>query len=114
MKLTDISFLNVVEYEDLRIEESFFTERPELGRFLNWPIVGSSINPNWLSEGERIKEVAALNSSIDNPPSKIPQLYDLIHPSEAPTTPQVVMIHCEAGSDRTGQIAGSYAMAYQK
>ena len=114
MKLTDISFLNIAEYEDLRVEESFFTENPELGQFFNWPIVGSSISPNWLSEVERIKEVSALNNSIDNLPSKIPQLYNLIHPSEAPATPQVVMIHCEAGSDRTGQVAGSYAMAYQK
>jgi hypothetical protein len=112
VKLTDISFLNIKEYADLRVEDAFFKANPELGQFYNWPIVGSLISPNWLSEGERIKEVAALNNSIDNLPYKIPQLYSWIHPSEAPTTPQVVIFHCEAGSDRTGQIAGSYAMAY--
>ncbi len=75
VKLTDISFLNYKEYADLRVEEAFFTANPDLGQFLSWPIVGSLISPNWLSEGERIKEVSALNNSIDNLPSKIPQLY---------------------------------------
>ena len=103
-----------MESINLRVEDAFFKANPDLGQFLNWPIVGSFISPNWLSESERIKEVSALNNSIDNLPFKIPLLHSWIHPSEEPTTPQVVIFHCEAGSDRTGYIAGSYVMAYQK
>ena len=75
--------------------------------------MGAFISPNWLSEAERIKEVAGLNTSIDNLPKKIPQLYNWVHPAEPTTTPLIVFFHCEAGSDRTGHIAGSYAMAYK-
>ena len=112
VKLVDISFLNIKEYEDLRVEEDFFAANPDKGEFQNWPIVGSLISPNWLSEEERRKEVAGLNNSIDDLPKRIPLLHDWIHPIEEPTLPLIVFFHCEAGSDRTGAIAGSYAMSY--
>ncbi len=68
VQLIDISFLNIKEYADLEVEEEFFKNHPDLGQFFNWVIVGSLISPNWLSEAERIKEVAALNTSYDNLP----------------------------------------------
>ena len=72
LKLIDISFLNLKEYFDMLVEQDFFAAHPDLGTFYNWPIVGSLLSPNWLSEAERIKEVAALNTSFDALPTKIP------------------------------------------
>ena len=112
VKLIDISLLNVASYGDLMMEKNFFEANPDKGTFINWPIVGSLVSPNWLSEAERIKEVAALNVSIDNLPSLIPKIRNAIFSDVPPTTPTIIFFHCEAGSDRTGQVAGSYMMQY--
>jgi hypothetical protein len=112
VKLIDISLLSVNSYGDLMMEKNFFEANPDKGTFINWPIVGSLVSPNWLSEGERIKEVAALNVSIDNLPSLIPKIRNAIFSDVPPSTPTIIFFHCEAGSDRTGQVAGSYMMQY--
>ena len=112
VKLVDISLLSVNSYSDIQIEKDFFEGNPDKGIFYNWPIVGSLVSPNWLSEAERIKEVAALNSSIDNLPSLIPKIRNAVLSDVPPSKPTMIFFHCEAGSDRTGQVAGSYMMQY--
>ncbi len=64
----------------LHIEENFFKQNPDIGEFHNWPIVGSVVSPNWLSEDERRREVAALNASIDDLPLRIPLIHSWIYP----------------------------------
>jgi hypothetical protein len=113
VKLVDINLLNIDSYFDTKIEIDFFNANPDKGLFFNWPIVGSLISPNVLSESERMKEVAALNTSIDNLPTFIPRIRSTVFNDVAPTTPTFVFFHCEAGSDRTGQVAGSYMMHYK-
>ena len=113
VKIVDINLMNTAEYFDTKIETDFFNANPDKGLFFNWPIVGSIISPNMLSEAERIKEVAALNISIDNLPTLIPKIRSTLSNSVPPTTPTFLFFHCEAGSDRTGQVAGSYMMQYK-
>ena len=112
VKLVDISLLSVNSYGDLMMEKNFFEANPDKGLFYNWPIVGSLVSPNWLLEAERIKEVAALNVSIDNLPSLIPKIRNAVFSDVPSTIPTMIFFHCEAGSDRTGQVAGSYMMQY--
>ena len=52
-----------------------------------------------------------LNSSVDQLPLRITQLHEWLHSNV--TVPTVYFFHCEAGSDRTGEIAGSYVMKYK-
>ncbi len=78
-----------------------------MGEFISWPIVGSVVSPNWLSEEERRKEVAALNTSFDDLPLKIPLLHSWVYPEQEVNgtpvaVPTIIFFHCEAGSDRTG------------
>jgi hypothetical protein len=112
IKLIDINLLSVNSYGDIQIEKNYFEANPDKGTFINWPIVGSLVSPNWLSEAERIKEVAALNVSIDDMPSLIPKIRNAVFSDVPPTIPTIIFFHCEAGSDRTGQVAGSYMMQY--
>jgi len=113
VKLIDISLLNdLTQHDDIKVEMDFFNANPDKGVFYNWPIYGSLVSPNWLAEAERIKEVASLNTSIDNLPSLIPRIRNTVFNEVAPTTPTILFFHCEAGSDRTGQVAGSYMMQY--
>ena len=105
--------MNTAQYFDTKIETDFFNANPDKGLFFNWPIVGSIFSPNTLSEAERIKEVAALNTSIDNLPTLIPKIRSTLFSSVPPTKPTFLFFHCEAGSDRTGQVAGSYMMQYK-
>lgn len=112
VKLIDISLLSVNSYGDLMMEKNFFEQNPDKGTFYNWPIVGSLVSPNWLSEAERIKEVAALNVSIDNMPTLIPKIRNAVFSDVPSSIPTIIFFHCEAGSDRTGQVGGSYMMQY--
>jgi protein-tyrosine phosphatase len=73
------------------------------------------VNPNWLSEVERRKEVKELNlTSPDQLPWRIPEIHSWVHGDSSAnrTQPTIIFFHCEAGSDRTGEVAGSYAMHF--
>ena len=110
VKIVDINLLSVNSYFDRKVEIDFFNANPDKGLFYNWPIVGAVINPNMLSEAERMKEVAVLNTSIDNLPTMIPKIRSTLFNEVPSTIPTFLFFHCEAGSDRTGQVAGSYMM----
>jgi hypothetical protein len=82
IKMVDVTLLNwLTEYADIETELNFFKANPEKGQLIQWPIIGSFIDPNWLSDQERMKEALALNTSSDNLPFKIPQLNLWTHPS---------------------------------
>ena len=70
--MRDITLLNPTDYFDVTVEDAFFKANPDRGGLTYWPIVGSLVDPNWLSNEELAKEVAALNESIDGLPWRIP------------------------------------------
>ena len=51
--LKDINLMNPIEIRDMEVEIDYFSKNPEQGEFINWPIVGSVVNPNWLDEATR-------------------------------------------------------------
>ena len=74
-------------------------------------ILGNTIDPNSLLEKDRRDQVHALNSSLDQLPLRITQIHEWVHSNV--TVPTIYFFHCEAGADRTGEIAGSYVMQYK-
>jgi len=99
-----------IELTDWTTEEDFFSSNPSLGKFVHEPIIGSITNPMWFSESIR-KTLAEDTSSFDNLPKTISTLVDLLHSTN--TMPTAILIHCEAGKDRTGEVSGSYYISQQ-
>lgn len=120
---TDICTLNNLTFNeafDIEAENKFFDTNPQLGSVLNWMLVGNLLDPNNLSEKER-------KSLIPDYVSKDPDqlVYRLEHvrewlttdPSKARPSPTqgknwVFFVHCEAGSDRTGEFSAGYVMRH--
>ena len=76
VKVVDITLLTVLkELSDIEVERAFFADNPSKGQLIEWPIVGSLVDPNWLSDEERASEVRALNESYDDLPHRVPQLH---------------------------------------
>ncbi|KAL9656108.1 hypothetical protein ABK040_007726 [Willaertia magna] len=108
--LIDISFLtDIIEHErnDLKVEEAFFRDYPQLGKFIHWQILGSILNATDVPEILR-KEIALHEKSwdkIDHLAKRVELLHDYVwkgYPDNSINKPIVIYIHCEAGMDRTG------------
>jgi len=88
----------------LTVAESF-------DRVINWPLLTDLINPD--CECNAICKSMAKKGKWDSDdvPKKVAQLRKWL---ETPTTPPtVIYVHCEAGVDRTGEMAGSYLMQHK-
>jgi len=48
--LKDINLMNPTEFLDTLVEMEFFQANPDKGDFVNWPIVGELLDPNWFDE----------------------------------------------------------------
>jgi hypothetical protein len=107
----DLNFLNIAEEKDESVEKRWLDANPTKGQFVNWPILGNVLDPRDLLEPVR-KEMAKTmpDWDFDKLSTRIPEMYTLLN------TPQnvshVYYGHCEAGSDRTGEVFGSYAMQF--
>ncbi|GAB5369105.1 hypothetical protein AAMO2058_001376800 [Amorphochlora amoebiformis] len=115
--IVDICLLNVAtESPDIQIEKEFFIRNPSKGRFVNYPILGSLIPPGWYPSVIRSVLAKYLDRwSYDKLPSFIQTIFHLMTSDNisAPADATVViLIHCEAGTDRTGEVSGSYMQAH--
>jgi len=115
--LIDIKFIynmdDPFERADILLDENFFAQNPSLGEVRFEVILGDDSDPHFEFPKEREKKARKLSSwQHDNLPVEIPKLRQLLY-TEA-NKPVVIYIHCEHGTDRTGEIAGSYAMKYLK
>lgn len=108
--LMDVSYLNIFEEKDLAIERRFFEAHPELGKFDNTVIVGTILPPPQ-KHPDFIKDVVKeyIELSID----KLPDVMTYLHELLLQPTPTVIYSHCEAGTDRTGEVSGAYYMRYR-
>ena len=112
-RIIDVCLLNVAEYGDMHVEEEYFEKNPTHGTFVNWPTIGSLIDPqvmtNNMTELEHLAKT--LDSwSFDKVPDRMQELYAMLNkPYDVPTA---LYIHCEAGEDRTGEMSGSYYMKH--
>ena len=114
LEVYDINLLYPWETDKISIEEDFFYGNPDLGTFVSWPIFGSKVDINTLNDTER-RDLIANYTQVQNDylPERIPYIHRLVHPDFPPETPTAYLFHCAEGSDRTGEVSGSYAMTYQ-
>jgi len=111
--LVDLSLLVFVEDSDLKIEQDFFRNNPQLGKVMNYPMMGMCISPAGIPDSVR-KPMALdlMNWTWD----KLYNMVNLIKSqmSTSRNMSTVVYIHCEAGKDRTGEISGAYYLQQLK
>eukprot|EP00035_Acanthoeca_spectabilis_P008415 m.153438 g.153438 ORF g.153438 m.153438 type:complete len:229 (-) comp14349_c0_seq6:245-931(-) len=110
--ITDISFLNPSEQSDENVESKYFKGNPTAGKFINWVVVGDLTAPP-VKDKALLKEMATKFRSWDH--DDLPHRMDELHEymTEPPASlPQVIYMHCEAGTDRTGEISGTYYLKW--
>lgn len=110
--LVDISYLNVFDEKDLRIEEDFYTHNSSIGSFVNTVIIGTVIPPPQNSTSltkDVVKEYIEVLShdKLNNVMSYFRKV--LVTRRDKPV---VIYGHCEAGTDRTGEVSGAYYMQF--
>ncbi|MGY4534166.1 hypothetical protein ACVW0Y_003304 [Pseudomonas sp. TE3786] len=112
--LVDISLINDINPEeaaDLRIEQSFWQKNSQKGRLINHPVYGALRSPNDYPEDVR-KKLEKI-PTLSNTDVLMENIQSLLLASQQTGLPLVLYIHCEAGKDRTGEMAAAYAMKYQ-
>jgi len=96
---------------DEKMEVEFFQNNPALGTCLPLRIFGDPISPNALPAFIRDPQAKDLPSwQHDDLPAQMALVESLL--STTLDKSGVVYIHCECGCDRTGEVAGSYALKY--
>jgi len=104
--------LDGAEIEDTILESKFFEKNPNVGNVTHWLTLGDAFPPEFYTEAERKQKAITLGSwQYDNLPKRVLVLRDYLY-SSGPR-PLVIYVHCECGIDRTGEIIGSYYMAYR-
>ncbi len=107
--LLDLSFENPAEISDELVEIEWIKANPKLAGYVNWIIVGSVLAPP-IHDMPLVKKMA-LNISGWNPDNLPVKMTDLRTLLFAPRNQSVVIyMHCEAGTDRTGEVSGAYYM----
>jgi len=96
---------------DIATEQDYYKQHPETGTFIQYPILGEKVDPFTLPESEvKQKAVTFDQWSVDRLPTFIEKIRGIL---STPSMPPVVgYIHCQCGCDRTGEVSGSYYMAY--
>lgn len=111
--LIDISYLNFFEELDLKMEEDFFRANPKLGMVENWPMFGTIVPPPE-NDPDLIKDIVKsyiTELSHDKLAAVMEKLRALLTTVDN-RQPVVIYTHCEAGTDRTGEVSGSYYMQF--
>jgi len=109
--LVDLCLLNIFEQTDIDVEEDFFAKNPTMGEFVNWPIIGDLLPPYDVPEEIRKYMAGDLADwQFDNLPFTMMALRQMLYTKG--NLPVVIYMHCEAGTDRTGETSGSYYIRY--
>jgi len=102
-----------LEEPDIVLEQDFFKANPTLGESRMLQIFGDLSPPTVYPESYVKEEALALSSwQHDDLPKLIPALKSMVNTPRADGVPTIIYFHCECGCDRTGEVAGSYAMKY--
>eukprot|EP00041_Stephanoeca_diplocostata_P006820 m.94682 g.94682 ORF g.94682 m.94682 type:complete len:242 (+) comp16559_c0_seq1:76-801(+) len=109
--IVDQTLLNPSELPDEITEKDFFKKNPDLGRYENWIIAGSLFGPPSVN-ASRLKYMAEHldDWDLDKLPDRMKELRTTLETVTA--LPTVVYIHCEAGTDRTGEVSGAYYLKF--
>eukprot|EP01111_Echinosteliopsis_oligospora_P016770 TRINITY_DN7076_c0_g1_i1.p1 TRINITY_DN7076_c0_g1~~TRINITY_DN7076_c0_g1_i1.p1 ORF type:complete len:246 (-),score=46.30 TRINITY_DN7076_c0_g1_i1:133-870(-) len=108
----DINLLSK-EIADILVEEAFFDSHPSLGNFTHYIIIGELAGPDLYTTSQvKDKSIGLDTWSFDRLPTRIPDIRNILESSGPDGIPLVLYIHCEAGSDRTGEVSGGYYLTY--
>ena len=111
--VVDVNLLEDVfdEHGQIEIEKKFFENNPTLGRVDRHSIVGNLINPSLFPEWMlKLALKVYEHFNWDELPKFVPRLrHHLLTQNDKS---HVYFIHCESGSDRTGEVAAAYEMMY--
>ncbi|XP_003387824.1 PREDICTED: uncharacterized protein LOC100638265 [Amphimedon queenslandica] len=107
--LVVVSYLNPFEYSDLKIEKDFFKDNPQNGSFYNRVIVGTPFPPPQ-NDTKLLKDI--VKERVDLSVDQLPNLASFLHTQLKQQGPVVIYSHCEAGTDRTGEVSGAYYLTY--
>jgi len=88
-------------------ENDFFEDHPELGRVENRPVVGTKENPDDYSMDEIIRKSADLSWLPEDLTGLIEELDGWVNDFSTDQN-TIVLVHCEHGKDRTGEVSGAY------
>lgn len=115
MKISDFSLLNWFEEPDLLTTEyTFYKQNPTLGDFSYQQIYGALLNPNdYNEENLRIPYILAMENGGECLPTLMDTFHSLIHDQALHFNPTAYIIHGRNGTDRAGEIAGTYMLAYR-
>ena len=108
-ELVDISLLNwFTDAKELQLEKQYFRMHPERGRFKHHAIYGALSSPN--TYPETMKNWLEILPSMGEISELEDELGYLI--STVNDKPQMVVVHCRAGHDRTGEVVAAFQMRY--
>ncbi len=108
-ELVDVSLLNwFTDSQALQIEQSFFRLHPEKGKFIHHAIYGAISSPE--AYPESIKDWLETLPSMGEINNLQNDLGDMINTVQ--DKPQMIVVHCRAGHDRTGEVIAAFQMRY--
>lgn len=95
-------------------EEKYWKDNPSKGSLVNMLTLGSLTDPDPLSDSERAKLVASGNWAIqgdgDHLDDRLANVNAML--KNVTQVSKVLVAHCNAGCDRTGEFIGAYGMRY--
>lgn len=108
--LTDVCLLSS-EVSDANAIRSFMDANPALGSYVHWPTLGGVVRPRAIPKEALRRSMAKADVwKLDNIPHKATQLSTWMNEQDPEGRTRVYYMHCEAGCDRTGQMAAAYYM----
>lgn len=111
--LIDVSLNNLLN-KGYSTEVAFWkAANASLGRIELWPLGVAGLLPPSVYPAAQRDEMAVNGSvwAVDKIPSRVRQLHAWVHEPQ-PQGAVAVLVHCEAGCDRTGEVVFSYDTAY--
>ena len=114
--IVDVSLNNEFDLKDgFGKEQAFWREASaaQFGNFTNWPLGTAGIAPpSDFSEAKRRELLASTVWKVDELPRRVDLLRDMLVSTRVAGRSVVLVVHCTAGCDRTGEVIGAYRLNY--
>lgn len=82
----------------------------EQGRLVEWPIGVAGIIPPAKVDKDKRAEVSEDMWAVDQLPQRVDMLKQMLSLTLDSGKPIVILVHCTAGCDRTGEMIGAYRL----
>eukprot|EP00518_Triparma_eleuthera_P005588 CAMPEP_0182466694 /NCGR_PEP_ID=MMETSP1319-20130603/12515_1 /TAXON_ID=172717 /ORGANISM="Bolidomonas pacifica, Strain RCC208" /LENGTH=206 /DNA_ID=CAMNT_0024666721 /DNA_START=140 /DNA_END=757 /DNA_ORIENTATION=+ len=114
--IVEVTLTNAADDKNGLLSLRSFWSLPEnfsLGRLAEWPLGVSGLVPPSKVDRSKWQSVASKMWAVDQLPSRVGHLSSMLS-GESPgggVGPTVVLVHCNAGCDRTGEMVGALRLA---